>query len=155
MPWRAMGTADLAEVRAIAAEVHPDHPERPEVFAERLALFPRGCFMLGTGGGYAIAHPGVLGRPPALDTLLGALPPRPDCLYLHDVALLPDRRSRGESRLLLTELQRLASSLGLRRLALVAVSGSEPVWQRLGFRPAAATTAGYGGNAVYMTRKSN
>lgn len=151
MPWCPMSKTDLPAVQAIAAEVHPDHPERPEVFAERLSLFPRGCFMLAAGGGYAIAHPGILGCPPALDTLLGALPPCPDCLYLHDVALQPDRRGRGESRLLLTELQRLAADLGLHRLALVAVSGSEPVWQRLGFRREAAATASYGGAAAYMT----
>ena len=42
--WRAMRAGDLAAVMDIAAVVHPELPEKVEVFAERLSLFPRGLF---------------------------------------------------------------------------------------------------------------
>ncbi|MBM3479819.1 MAG: GNAT family N-acetyltransferase [Alphaproteobacteria bacterium] len=60
MAWRAMRQEDLAQACAIADEVHAAHPEDPEVFAERLALYPGGCLVLESGGrvaGYALAHP--------------------------------------------------------------------------------------------------
>ena len=56
MIWRPMLPADLSMTETIAEQVHPDYPEDPAVFAERLALFPAGCFMLGAVG-YLIAHP--------------------------------------------------------------------------------------------------
>jgi len=147
---------------ALADAIHRDHPERPEVFAERLRLFPDGC-RVAVGGvdeavGYAIAHPGVVGMPPDLDTLLVTLPKAPDCLYVHDVALLRQARGRGLLTRLLPPLLALAEANGLARLALVAVNGTEPVWRRLGFLPWRGSAAvrgklaSYGGKAVYMTR---
>ena len=95
--WRPMRHSDLAMVEAIAGRVHPGLPEAAAVFAERLTLFPDGCFLLedqtgGTSLGYAVTHPGLIGHAPPLNSLLGALPDRADCLYLHDVALLPATR---------------------------------------------------------------
>jgi hypothetical protein len=84
--WRQMLVADLASVEAIAERVHVDYPEAPEIFANRLALFPAGCFMAVEGGqpmGYCISHPGTLGDPPPLDTLTRALLIRVDCRYLY------------------------------------------------------------------------
>ena len=76
--WRAMEAADLAAVERVAAHVHPDYPEDEAVFAERLSLCPEGCLVLarplGDPCGYVVAHPWRLGQPPALNSLLGALP---------------------------------------------------------------------------------
>jgi len=44
--WRAMSACDLDAVVALAARIHVDHPERGEVLAEKLTLFPDGCFTL-------------------------------------------------------------------------------------------------------------
>lgn len=155
--WRPMVAADLPTVMNIAARVHVDYPEREAVFAERLALFPAGCAMLGAVG-YAIAHPGVIGAPPPLDHLMGTLPRRPDCLYLHDLAILGEYRGGGHGRALSQRLCRLARSEGLPRLALIAVNHSEAVWRRLGFvaqvggEALSAKLRSYGGDAVYMVR---
>jgi GNAT superfamily N-acetyltransferase len=159
--WRAMAEADLAEVVAIAAAIHVAHPERDAVFAERLFLYPRGCLILMQDGavlGYAIAHPWLISAPPALDTLLGALPARPDCLYLHDVALRPAGRGHGATARLLARLDDLARAAGLARLALVAIPGTDRVWRRLGFLPRARADdatrgdGGYGAGAALMER---
>jgi GNAT superfamily N-acetyltransferase len=161
--WRAMAATDLAQVEAIAEEVHPAFPESPSVPHERLTLFPAGCFVAerATVEGYAIAHPWILGRPPRLDTLLGRLPPGADCLYLHDVALLPRARGLGLPSALLARLRGVAAELGLRRLALVAVNRSTDYWMRHGFRPAGASEPGladklasYGPDAAYLVAEA-
>lgn len=158
--WRPMSGHDLDAVIAVAAAVHINHPERPEVLAERLGLFPAGAWIAVAGTvavGYALIHPGLIGRPPALDTLLGSLPVRPDCLYLHDVALLPRARGQGLAARLLADVKVLGAAKGLNRLALVAVNGSAPVWRRFGFMPWPGDAflqeklAGYGDDAMYMT----
>lgn len=158
--WRPLLPDDLATVVAIAAAVHPGYPEDEEVFAERLALFPEGCRLALIGEeavGYAIAHPWMHGDPPTLNTLLRRLPERPDCLYLHDVALLAHGRGAGLGWMLLQELRTIARSRALPRLALVAVKRSAAYWTMLGFHAEddprlAAKLASYGGDARYMTR---
>ena len=155
-----MAAADLAEVVAIAAAIHVAHPERDAVFAERLALHPAGCMILHRDDavlGYAIAHPWRRNAPPALDTLLGALPRDPDCLDLHDVAVRPGGRGQGAAPRLLRHLEALARDLGMPRLALVAIPGTDRFWRRLGFvaveeRDRATPGDGYGDGAILMER---
>ena len=131
--WRPMRESDLSTVAAIAAAVHPSYPEGLTVFAERLALFPTGCWVC--PGGYGIAHPAMMGRPPALNSLLGALPSHPDCLYWHDIAILPQQRGHRSGNALLAELRYQAAIAKLPRIALVAIGGTLSYWQGQGFSP--------------------
>ncbi len=159
--WRGMSAADLAAVERIGALVHPDHPESPAVFAERVRLCPAGCLVLaGSAGplGYAIAHPWRFAQPPPLDTLLGALPSQPDTLYIHDIALMPATRGSGAGAAAVFRLAGLAGTLGLPSLSLVAVAGSHGFWQRQGFaahdEPAMQPKlASYGPAARFMLRR--
>lgn len=164
--WRAMVTADLDRVMAIAEVVHPDYPEDRAVFAERLALYPYGCAMAEIDGaeadetciGYIVMHPGRLGVPPPLDSPLGALPEVPDCLYLHDVALLPAARGLGLGVAALKRMNALAARQGFRWLALTSTPGARAFWDAQGFLPhdggagLAAKLASYGGGMTYMTK---
>jgi len=162
--WRAMTAGDLAAVMAIAAEVHPDYPEDAAVFAERLGLYPQGCMVLETRqaagarpGGYLISHPWTLAAPPALNSLLGALPPFPVLYYLHDLALAPAARGTGAARAAVARAVAMAEQGGLDRLGLVAVNGAEAFWRRCGFTPSAdgalqAAARKYDAAATYMTR---
>ncbi|GAA4251995.1 GNAT family N-acetyltransferase [Azospirillum formosense] len=159
--WRAMELADLDRVMAIAEVVHPDYPEDRAVFAERLALYPEGCAMAeadGIGIGYIVMHPGRLGVPPPLDSPLGALPESPDCLYLHDVALLPAARGLGLGVAALERMDALAARQGFRWLALTSTPGARAFWDAQGFVPRdggaglAAKLASYGGGMTYMTK---
>ncbi|QLP97964.1 MAG: GNAT family N-acetyltransferase [Rhodoblastus sp.] len=153
--WRAMRPEDLATVAALAERIHANHPERPDVFAERLALHPTGCLALQGGEGlegYAIAHPWAR-RPPKLDALLGATPRRPEYFYLHDVALLPGARGAGAARAAVARLAEEARRLKLDEMRLIAVSGSAAAWARLGFVAyGAPCPPSYGPDARAMRR---
>lgn len=133
-----MSPLDLPRVQAIAAVVHPAYPESVAVFAERLALFPAGCLVLleeprAQVMGYAISHPWHQGQPPALDSLLGALPIAASTHYLHDIALLPEARGQGAPSRLLALLLRQARAVNLDEVSLVAVNGSRAYWHSQGF----------------------
>ncbi len=156
--WRRAAPSDLDAVMAVQAVAHGLLPERREVIADKLDRFGEGCLVLGDGGrvvGYGLAHPWRLDDAPALDTLL-ARAQAPDCLFLHDVALLPEARGRGAARAFVRHAAETARAHGLASLALVSVYGTVPVWARLGFAvrdvPALAPKlAGYGADARYMT----
>ncbi|WP_432241251.1 GNAT family N-acetyltransferase [Herbaspirillum robiniae] len=161
--WRAMQAGDLDAVMAIAAQVHEGFFERREVFAERLALYPRGCMIAQGEGivcGYAFMHPAKIGYPPALDSLLTQLDAAADCLYLHDVALLPAARGAGLGRALILLLAELALRDAYRFAALVAVHGSAPYWRSCGFEALenappslAEKLASYDAQALYLIKR--
>lgn len=153
--WRPMTVADLARVEPLGNAIHQSHPERPEVFAERLALCPEGCLALGDLDGYIISHPWTLGRPPALDTLLGALPAAPDTWYIHDLALHERARGTGAAQAIVAHLAALAHARHLRTMSLIAVGRSPGFWMRQGFTPAplpSGKLASYGEGAAHMAR---
>jgi ribosomal protein S18 acetylase RimI-like enzyme len=147
-----MLAADLPAVNALADRVHgAAFFEPPEIFAERLKLFPDGCFVAGDPvGGYAVAHPWA-GPAPALGSLVKALPEAPDHLFLHDVALRRELRGRGLAAALVDLLRGAAAARGLSAIRLTAVHGTAPRWARLGFAgDGGAVSAGYGAGAVAM-----
>lgn len=181
MRWRPMAEADLPAVVALAGEIHPDHPESPAVFAERLALAPAGCFALEAAGGlagYALSHPWTGLAPPPIDTLLGALPAAPGAWHIHDIALVPSLRGRGlggaAAQRILAVAARMpaarpparAPSIAPRALepstapralaTLVALAGRAAIWAAQGFvdAPCAdpAALASYGAGARFMAR---
>ncbi|WP_025871383.1 GNAT family N-acetyltransferase [Methylobacillus glycogenes] len=148
--WRAMQVADLPQVYSIAAQVHPAYPEQPQVFAERLRLYPKGCWVWQQAGqlvGYLISHPWHKMQPPALDSLLHALPrmatvtsikagtENASTYYLHDIALLPQARGQQATPRILPTLAQLAHAHGLDNISLVAVNQSLSFWQAQGFKP--------------------
>ncbi|SDF45371.1 GNAT family N-acetyltransferase [Bosea robiniae] len=162
--WRRMAPADLPAVMAIAAVVHPDYPEDEAVFAERLKLAPEGCHVLsGEGGalqGYLVSHPWPAGAVPALNSLLGGIPPGVANWYLHDLALLPAGRGSGAAGAIVAAIARHATRAGYTSLALVAVNDSTGFWRRQGFRevhePALdRKLASYDDAARYMRRDMN
>jgi GNAT superfamily N-acetyltransferase len=155
-----MRAADLAAISAIAAQLHPDHFERDEVFAERLALYPDGCSTLTSGSdvvGYVFSHPWRALTLPMLDSLLGTLPAIPTTWYIHDIALLPAARGHGAARTIIRMIESRARLLGLPTLSLVTVEEAAPFWRAAGFVetavPAMQTALrSYGDNAHFMTR---
>jgi len=175
-----MTLADLPALLNVADIVHPNYPEDPGVFEERLALFSAGCLVLehhpllaspiegegheggdsrfrtlpldggglGEGDGwqgggdrekgrrligYILSHPWTYAAPPALNSLLGALPAPPTTYYIHDIALLHEARGTGAANAVVAKLIELAEELGLPNLSLVAVNNSVAFWQRHGF----------------------
>nr|WP_314072680.1 GNAT family N-acetyltransferase [uncultured Roseococcus sp.] len=120
----------------MAEQVHPSFPEDPAVFTERMQLYPDGMHLLERDGracGYLVSHPWHAGTAPALNALLQRVPPEADTFYLHDLALLPAARGLGAARLIVEAMAEHAHSRGLASMSLVAVNGSVPFWERLGF----------------------
>lgn len=83
----------------------------------------------------------------------------PDCLYLHDLAVLPQHRGNGISHMLLAAALELAKAQQLNQMALIAVQGSVSFWQSQGFttvrspHPIIQTKlASYGEGATFMHR---
>ncbi|RDW89995.1 GNAT family N-acetyltransferase [Aspergillus mulundensis] len=160
--WRNLTAADIPSLMRVADVVHPGLPESAEVFAERATLFPEGCLALVNNQdqlcGYAISHPIRNQQPPALDSLLGEIPPDADRYYIHDVAILPEYRGGGLAATAIRRLLDLAVAKGLRGTCLVAVYGTEGFWARFGFaieevgENLRKKLRGYGDDAVYLSR---
>ena len=150
-----MLSRDLTAVQAISDAVHGRYSEYPAVYAERLSLYPAGCFVYsGDEGvsGYLLSHPWRLGAPPKLNALLGALPDAPDCYYLHDIALMPEARGSGAGAAAVERVVRIARDAGYSSIALVAINGADRFWAAQGFAYEGDAAASYGGGAFAMRR---
>lgn len=161
---RPLTARDLADVERIQSAAYPNYPcERIEVFADKLARYPAGCWayeVRGTVGGYLFSHPTSLVDPPKFDALLDDLPLVPDAYFIHDKSVLPELRGRGAGRQLLDAALAHAAALHLATIALVAVQGSRGYWERFGFTAVAerdptlaAVRRTYGPQALYMLRR--
>ncbi len=156
--WRPATPGDAESISAIERQVHSLTPERLEVIREKIALFAEGCrILVGENAivGYGVAFPWTLDDVPALDTFLGALPSTPQCLYIHDVAMLAEARGRGAGGAYLRHVSEIARRMGLASLALVSVYGTHHLWGRYGFaiQPAPGhpdKLVPYGDTARYM-----
>ncbi len=134
--WRPAAANNLVDIQRLGDQIHPDLHERPEVFAERLRLSPEGCFALVRNQrvvGYGLSHPWFLYNIPPLNQLLGSIPQSPECLLIHDVAVLPQARGHGAAGILIRLTAKLARKRGIPCLALVSVHDTRPLWTRLGF----------------------
>jgi ribosomal protein S18 acetylase RimI-like enzyme len=159
--WQPARSEDLDSINNVADSIHLDLPERPEVFAEKFNLSPRGCYVLKQDGatlGYGLSHPWMLNDIPPLDTFLRRLPATPGCLYVHDVAILPRVRSHGSAGKYIDLMAELAKAIGISSLALVSVYGTDTLWARYGFKVVfdaalVSKLASYGDTAKYMIRK--
>ena len=136
-----MKESDLADVCRIASLCHPDFPEEDAVLDEKFRLSPLFCFILSDNGsssgsvyGYCLAHPYKMNSIPALDQLLHKLPEKCDTLYIHDLALLPEAQGGGNGKKAVELLFSVAEREKFETLSLVAVHGSQPFWQKNGFK---------------------
>lgn len=161
MAWRHALITDLAAVSRLADQIHAQHPEDPEVFAERFRLYPQGCFVCERSDnavGYAMAHPWAEDSVPPLNSRLGRLPAGAT-YYVHDIALLVAARGRGLGSQIVHIVAQQAADLNVRTISLVAVNRSAPFWQALGFRVKDVPglrekLLSYGTDAVYMQRRT-
>ncbi len=157
-----MTAADMPAVSELSNRVHINYPERLEVLEEKFVLFPQGCFALTDASavihGYCFSHPWTDDVAPSLDTFLITLPEAPSNYFIHDLTLDPSVQGRNLAAGLLPCLLEAAAEIQVRRMALVAVNGSEPFWKRMGFvrtdDPSlqASARSKYDDDAVHMQR---
>lgn len=154
-----MCAADVGDIQALAGLAHPDLFERPEIFAERLALYPRGCATLveratGRIEGYVVSHPWTAIAPPKLDCLLEKLPDRPNAYYIHDLVLSSGVRGTGLARMAVALCLDQANHERLDRVCLISVGCSGSFWRAMGFQMFPDWTGAisdYGPAALAMT----
>lgn len=156
--WRVMTAADLPAVSAISDTVHGRYSEAIEVYAERLALYPTGCFIFEDDGavvGFLVTHPWHRDTPPKLGAMLGVVPVDADTFYLHDIALLPATRGTGAGRAAVELTIQAARAAGFGEITLMAVGGADSFWAAQGFTIADAAPdilSSYGPEARLMRR---
>lgn len=152
---------DIDAVVEVARLSFPDHFEERACFQNRLALYPRGCFVLTDGEapaqGYLIAYPWRADSAPPLNTVIEGLPAEPALIYLHDLALHPQARGGGVTTAIIERLADQAAEDGWPAIALVAVNDAVDFWRRHGFAEHEASSmkaklATYGADARYMIR---
>ena len=156
--WLPLLESDIGGVDRIAREIHKALPERKEIFAEKLRLFPQGCFKFMFEGrmmGYAFSHPWTLYSVSPLDHFLSALPAQPDCLFIHDIAVVSAARGHNAAGSCIAEIVKVAQQMDIQHLACVSVYGTDVLWARLGFRAVTSyesmsNLSSYGESAKYM-----
>lgn len=159
---RMMAAADIPAVLEIQAVCYTElTPESDASLHAKLRASRSTCFIASLEGeavGYLISLPWESSNPPVLNAETCRLPVSPDCLYLHDLAVMPSARKFGAGRALVEAFLTQLGASDLGRASLVAVQGSAPYWERYGFRavpqsePLKAKLATYGEGVVYMER---
>ena len=157
---RSMAERDLDAVLAIQSSCYTEvAPETLHSIRAKLVASSTTCFVAVASGevvGYLIALPWEFANPPVLNLERCELPQRPDCLYLHDLAVVPKARGLGVGVKLVETFFKVLERLRLPRAALIAVQGSSAYWERFGFQIAStdadlrAKLLSYGTHVVYM-----
>ena len=159
---RPLRVADVPLVLALQAQCYEaQFLEGAQAFAAKLAAAESlDCSWIALRGdeavAYAVALPVCLQSLPTLDASSITASMQPELLYLHDLAVAPLGRSLGLGRRLADQVEQSARTLGLDRIGLIAVQGSEPYWQRQGFAAVESLPEGklasFGAGALWMER---
>lgn len=160
---RPMHRTDIPIVMEIQAKCYSEvAPESEPSVIAKWAASPSTCFVASQHErviGYLISLPWRFENPPVLNAATCELPPLPDALYLHDLAVAPVARKAGAGKALVEAFMHRARALKLPRACLIAVQNSALYWQRIGFQlvnpthSLGATLASYGDNVEYMERQ--
>ena len=134
--WCSLLPEDIDEANIIADSIHTTLPEDPDIFLEKRNLFPEGCCKLLQNGvmiGYGISHPWTLYAIPPLNEYLVCLPKEPNCIYIHDVAVLPQGRGLGALDQYVEYIKYVCINIKISSIALVSVYGTDVLWKKFGF----------------------
>lgn len=159
-----MTRQDLGAVLAVQQTCYPQAYHEPEAaFGAKLAGAPD-CSWVAEDPqagvqAYLVCLPVDVDSFPALHAPHWQRPRQADWLYLHDLAVSRVLQGVGVGHLLVEQACSQARALRVGGLALVAVQGSVPYWQRHGFAPTeprhpalSAKLASFGDDACFMTQ---
>ena len=157
---RPLTTADVNQVLELQELAYAqNYLESAESFTVKIAAGPETCSGAWFDGrlvGYLVAVP--LDRDEPLSLNSTHIQPTPmaeaQVLYIHDLAIHPERRKTGLGDVLLVHLYESAIRYGIEAYSLVAVQNSSGYWAQRGFTPQEGPPAiGYGPEAVRMSRR--
>lgn len=160
---RLMQATDLAGVAALQDQCYGNLLyEPPALLAVRWQSAASSCWVACSDTGqllaYLFCYPSQDGK---VTPLAQPFSPanEPELLYMHDMAVSPLARGQGLAARLLAQAEQFALYRQLPKLALVAVQGSVPYWQKQGFVLQAVTEEAQhalqsytGENARYMQK---
>lgn len=160
MRWRPMQKSDLRRVAGLSNLVYLDHPEDLDMYAQCFHLYPQGCHVLEDDSaevtGYLVAHPDLLDDPPALNVPLEKIHEKPDCYFLHDLAIEAISRGKGMSGIAVDQVLADARRAALTTVGLIAVGTAHGFWARHGFVTYGSgqlvKSKGYGAEARRLVR---
>ena len=139
MRLRPLNPNDIAAVLEVQRKCYSTELiEAGETFEKKMAFYPEGCLGIeedGELGAYVFCHPWIASQIVPLDFDMKAMPDHCDCLYIHDISVVPAWRGRKVAAELLASVFALARRNQLGKLSLVAVQSSEPFWAKQGFHP--------------------
>jgi GNAT superfamily N-acetyltransferase len=139
MTIQQLQPADLARVMVIQQQAYvPQLIESETSFLSKMRLFPQGAFGYRVDGqlaAYLFCHPWRSRSVVEVSDVLAHLPPFPDCLYLHDLAVHPHYRGLGIARTLIEHAFALGALMNLTAVELVAVQDAAAFWKSIGFIP--------------------
>ena len=130
--------------------------ETGESFAGMIDVYPRGCigiFVNNIFSGYVFFHPYYKDQVKPLNHVF-RLDGTENCVYLHDLAIHPNYRGLGLSRILIDRVDLESCRIGLLTQCLVAVQGSQSFWQKHGFK-IIKEAKNYGHPTYYMKKRIN
>ena len=162
MLLRPMALADLPAVLDVQRACYPgDFLEDAATFTQRLQS-PGNLSCVAMQDGVVCAYLAAYrSRPGKLTPLNGGFDTvaQPDTLYLHDLAVAPQAAGQGLAQRLVGHLWAHAAEERLQHSALVSVQGSQPFWERLGYRVQTLDDPlqqrhldSYGAGACYMAK---
>jgi ribosomal protein S18 acetylase RimI-like enzyme len=128
--------------------------ESCETFAGMVDVYPTGCIGLYVNdplSGYVFFHPYQEDRVKPLNHVF-KLDGTEDCVYLHDLAIHPNYRGLGLSKILMDLVDLETCNIDFVTHCLVAVQDSHSFWQRYGFKKI-KEVENYGLHAYYMKRR--
>ena len=150
--WRQMTIEDISTVSSIAMDIWAAYGETPVIYENKFRTYPTGCYVYDDNNvikGYVISHPSNLLYPPQLNTSL-ALDEEVNCLFIHDIVVLPECRGKGIAHQIIHHI--LASNPVV---SLVACDDenvqTKDYWLRYGFQVAETIDSNYG---IYMVKKT-
>lgn len=136
----------------LADSIYPPELWEPfESFESRWKQFPEGAIGLFDDDqlvGYCFFHPWHENQIVPLCLELTDVPKSAVC-YIHDLAILPKYREKGNGRFLVNAVIEKIRTLGFSKCALVAVLGADGFWSKIGFRSLGAFVYG-STNAIRM-----
>lgn len=162
---RLINEADLDAIVAIQDSCYADELfENACLISRRLASQPQSCWLAENNEGevlaYLFSYPSRNSQVAPLGSEFGYYADA-ELLYLHDMAVSHNARGMRLAPQLLAYAEQYAADLGFSTLALVAVQGSVPYWQKQGFEVLTLTgttalqalSSYTGQNAVYMQKQ--
>jgi ribosomal protein S18 acetylase RimI-like enzyme len=133
---RSMNEEDLESIVQIQAEAYSGYfLESSDVIATRFATNPPTSWIAEVDGkpaAYLVSYFSLLGKINPLNKNF-VMVDQPDCLYIHDLAILPSAQGMGIARYLLNVAQKLALDNSCKNIALLSVQNTRLFWGRLGF----------------------